>query len=118
MSTAWSRNSGLRSAASALLFVAAVVAAVFAGRAFLPEFNEGALTISAVTLPGTPIQNSDQLGRVMEDIVLAQPEVASTARRTGRAELDQAEAAGFGDVGLAAGTGLDAAAAPAAEVSP
>lgn len=74
---------------AALLLVASLLALGSMGRSFLPEFNEGALTISAVTLPGTPIQNSDQLGRVMEDILLAQPEVTSTARRTGRAELDQ-----------------------------
>jgi CzcA family heavy metal efflux pump len=59
------------------------------GRSFLPEFNEGALTIQAVTLPGTSLAESDQLGRQLENILLDIPEVASTARRTGRAELDE-----------------------------
>jgi CzcA family heavy metal efflux pump len=59
------------------------------GRTFLPEFNEGALTVSAVTLPGTSLQESDQLGRRVEEVLLSFPEVASTARRTGRAELDE-----------------------------
>lgn len=59
------------------------------GRTFLPEFNEGALTISAVTLPGTSLAQSDELGRKVEDVLLSFPEVASTARRTGRAELDE-----------------------------
>jgi len=59
------------------------------GRAFLPEFNEGALTISAVTLPGTSLADSDNLGRGLERILLGVPEVVSTARRTGRAELDE-----------------------------
>ena len=61
----------------------------FLGRTFLPAFNEGALTVSAVTLPGTSLEQSDQLGRRVEEILLAFPEVVSTARRTGRAELDE-----------------------------
>lgn len=76
-------------APAALLLVAAVVLVVGSGRSFLPEFNEGSLTISAVTLPGTNLEESDRLGRVIEDILLEHPEVLSTARRTGRAELDQ-----------------------------
>ena len=39
----------------------ALYAASFLGRAFLPDFNEGALTISAVTLPGTSLAESDTL---------------------------------------------------------
>lgn len=59
------------------------------GRAFLPEFNEGTLTLSAVTLPGTSLADSDALGRSLEKLLLGVPEVVSTARRTGRAELDE-----------------------------
>jgi CzcA family heavy metal efflux pump len=59
------------------------------GRSFLPEFNEGTLTISAVTLPGTSLGQSDELGRSLEKILLSVPEVAATARRTGRTELDE-----------------------------
>ena len=72
-----------------LAFVVAVVGVSRQGRAFLPEFNEGALTISAVTLPGTSLRESDALGRVVERVLLSQPEVTSVARRTGRAELDE-----------------------------
>jgi Cu/Ag efflux pump CusA len=72
-----------------VLLGAAIVAAGFVGRAFLPDFNEGALTISAVTLPGTSLAESDRLGRVVERTLLAHPEVVSVARRTGRAELDE-----------------------------
>ncbi|MEZ4361625.1 MAG: efflux RND transporter permease subunit [Kofleriaceae bacterium] len=67
----------------------AVAVAPFLGRTFLPEFNEGALTVGAVTLPGTSLAESDQLGRRVEEVLLSFPEVASTARRTGRAELDE-----------------------------
>ncbi len=74
---------------SGLLLGAAVFSFRWIGRSFLPEFNEGALTIQAVTLPGTSLAESDQLGRQLERILLSVPEVASTARRTGRAELDE-----------------------------
>lgn len=74
---------------SALLLAAAVAASAFLGRSFLPEFNEGALSISAVTLPGTSLAESDSLGRLAEEAILSHPEVTSVARRTGRAELDE-----------------------------
>ena len=74
---------------SILLIIAAGVALSRTGRTFLPEFNEGTLTISAVTLPGTSLADSDNLGRGLERILLGIPEVVSTARRTGRAELDE-----------------------------
>jgi len=59
------------------------------GRSFLPEFNEGALTVSSVTFPGTSLAESDRLGAALERSLLAVPEVVSTGRRTGRAELDE-----------------------------
>jgi CzcA family heavy metal efflux pump len=74
---------------SVLLIAGAGAALARTGRAFLPEFNEGTLTISAVTLPGTSLADSDNLGRGLERILLSIPEVASTARRTGRAEFDE-----------------------------
>lgn len=77
------------SAASLLLVAVAAWQFLAMGRTFLPEFNEGTLTISAVTFPGTSLQDSDNLGRGLERILLTMPEVAATARRTGRAELDE-----------------------------
>ena len=86
----WSlRHPRLVAIPSVLLVLAAGLALSRTGRAFLPEFNEGALTISAVTLPGTSLADSDNLGRGLERILLGVPEVVSTARRTGRAELDE-----------------------------
>jgi CzcA family heavy metal efflux pump len=75
--------------ASALLLIAAGFGVTRMGRSFLPEFNEGSLTVGAVTIPGTSLAESDQLGTALEKILLTVPEVASTARRTGRAELDE-----------------------------
>jgi CzcA family heavy metal efflux pump len=90
-------------ALSALLLVGALAAMTRLGTAFLPEFNEGTLTIQANTLPGTSLPKSDEIGQRVEQILLAQPEVVATARRTGRAEYDEhvqgVEAAEI-DVGL------------------
>ena len=72
-----------------VLLVAALVGILAAGRSFLPEFNEGALTVSAVTIPGTSLADSNALGNALERLMLSVPEVTSTARRTGRAELDE-----------------------------
>jgi CzcA family heavy metal efflux pump len=76
-------------ATAAALLVAALVGMLSAGRSFLPEFNEGALTVSAVTIPGTSLADSNALGNALERLILSVPEVTSTARRTGRAELDE-----------------------------
>jgi CzcA family heavy metal efflux pump len=76
-------------AAAGVLLVLAGLSLPRMGRAFLPEFNEGALVISAVTLPGTSLAASDQLGTALERLLRRVPEVVSSARRTGRAERDE-----------------------------
>ena len=76
-------------ATAALLLVAALGAVPRMGRSFLPAFNEGSLVISSVTLPGTSLAESSAIGAVIEQLLLDVPEVAATARRTGRAERDE-----------------------------
>ncbi len=76
-------------AACVVMLAGALAVVPFLGRTFLPEFNEGALTVAAVTLPGTSLPTSDELGRRLERVLLDVPEVVSTSRRTGRAELDE-----------------------------
>jgi CzcA family heavy metal efflux pump len=76
-------------ASSLAAFVITIAVVPFLGRSFLPEFNEGSLTLSLVTLPGTSLEESNRIGNLAEQIILSHPEVKSTARRTGRAELDE-----------------------------
>ncbi|GAX61275.1 czcA family heavy metal efflux pump [Candidatus Scalindua japonica] len=59
------------------------------GRSFLPEFNEGTLTVSAVSMPGISLEESNKIGNRIENILLSVPEISITSRRTGRAELDE-----------------------------
>ncbi len=69
--------------------VATLIAIPFLGSAFLPEFNEGALTVSVVTVPGTSLEEANGIGRRVEEILLANDAVLNTDRRQGRAELDE-----------------------------
>ena len=76
-------------AVALVLLIPALLSVPYMGRTFLPEFNEGTLTITQITLPGTSLQESDRLGRTAEEILHSNPEVLSTSRRTGRAEVDE-----------------------------
>jgi CzcA family heavy metal efflux pump len=76
-------------AGAVVALLAAIACLPLLGSSFLPEFNEGALTVSVVTVPGTSLQEADAIGRRVEQILLANPAVKNTDRRQGRAELDE-----------------------------
>lgn len=71
------------------LFIGAVIIMSGLGRSFLPEFNEGSLVVSAVSLPGISLEESNKIGTRIENALLRVPEIKITTRRTGRAELDE-----------------------------
>ena len=83
------QHPGLVMTSAAALAIGSLAVLPFLGRSFLPEFQEGSLVISALTIPGTSLDESDALGQRIEQILLAHPAVVETARRTGRAELDE-----------------------------
>lgn len=74
---------------SAFSLLVSIVLMTRFGSGFLPDFNEGSLTISAVCKPGVSLEETDHIGRLLEEKLHEVPEVLSTSRRTGRGELDE-----------------------------
>ena len=72
-----------------LMFGASLSLLPLMGRNFLPSFNEGTATIGLAAWPGISLEESNNIGRKAEEYMLSIPEVKSTVRRTGRAEMDE-----------------------------
>lgn len=74
---------------ASILFIASMILLFSLGRSFLPEFNEGMLTLSTVSLPGISLEESNKLNLMLENEMLGMEEINTVVRRTGRAELDE-----------------------------
>ncbi len=72
-----------------VLVCVSLLTVAWMGGEFLPPFNEGTLTISLQTEPGTSLSESQRVAQQAEQLILQVPEVTSVSRRTGRAELDE-----------------------------
>ncbi|MGL5772951.1 MAG: efflux RND transporter permease subunit, partial [Bacteroidales bacterium] len=55
---------------TAALLLGAIILFSTLGRSFLPPFNEGSFTVSVSTLPGISLEESDRVGRIIEEQLL------------------------------------------------
>ncbi len=74
---------------SAGLLILSLLVSLNFGRSFLPEFNEGTLTITTVSLPGINLEQTKEITDQVDKNLLEIPEVKYVSRRTGRAELNE-----------------------------
>ncbi len=59
------------------------------GTAFLPDFREGHFVVHMAAVPGTSLEESMRLGRLVSQAIARDPRVNSVAQRAGRAELSE-----------------------------
>lgn len=80
------RPKAVMAATGMMILIALLMIPTFGG-AFLPEFREGHYVIHMSAVPGTSLDESLRLGRLVTGTLRADPRVRSVAQRVGRAEL-------------------------------
>jgi len=73
-------------AIAALLLVGAAALLPSMGRDFLPAFREETALVALTTAPGTSLNQTNEVAKVADRLLMAIPEVRSVGRRVGRAE--------------------------------
>lgn len=83
----WVRWFIVRPYVSLIIAVGLIAAIVFVPplleTGFLPEMDEGSIVVDYSSPPGTSLDETDRMLRVIEKIIVKQPEVAAYSRRTG-----------------------------------
>ncbi|MCK4750672.1 MAG: efflux RND transporter permease subunit, partial [Bacteroidales bacterium] len=83
------RNPRIVIVSAGLLLIMSIFLMTGFGRSFLPDFNEGTLTITTVGMPGISLDESNRISSRVDRELLLIPEVQNVSRRTGRAELNE-----------------------------
>ena len=74
---------------SVAILAGALALLPFFGLSFLPEFKEGNFIVAMTTLPGTSLEESMRLGKLVREDLLKYPQVVSIDQRAGRSDLDE-----------------------------
>lgn len=82
------RHFGIVMGTAVAALIAALALLPFFGLSFLPEFREGNFIIAMNTLPGTSLEESMRLGKLVREDLLKYPQVTLIDQRAGRSELD------------------------------
>lgn len=67
---------------------------------FLPDLDEGTIVLDYYSPPGTSLEETDQMLRQAEKLIIANPEVESYSRRTGIRMAFRTVPANFGDYSI------------------
>jgi len=79
----------LVAASTAVVCIVALAIVPRFASAFLPDFQEGHYVVHMAAVPGTSLEESVRLGRLVSRAIAKDPRVLAVAQRAGRAELSE-----------------------------